>query len=137
MTLRSDLIPVVDDTRSLIADLGLRLYTVQTVLRTWSGTQRGLGEASDVTVAIEPTPRVSDPPPRRTPESGGRTETGDRQVTRISATYEMDDLTGGTLGALQEFFWLIDGAPYRVVGVPEKKPFEWRVQLARMSRSPR
>ena len=136
MTLRTDLIPVVDEARDLIDDLGLRLYTVQTVTRTWSGARRGEGTATDVAVTLSPTPKVSDPPPRRNPELGGRTEVGERQVSRISASYDVDDLTGGALGASQEFFWLLDGVPYRVVGIPEKRAFEWRVQLARMARTP-
>lgn len=134
MTLRDDVIPVVDDARQLIDDLGLRLDTVQTRRRSWSGGQPGSGTATNTDVAITPKPRVKDVPERWIHNAPGRYERGDKMVTRISATYTRAQLTGGTLAAGEEFVWLIDSVEYAVIGEPEEQAFEWRVQLRRRNR---
>jgi hypothetical protein len=57
-------------------------------------------------------------------------------VTGISAEYTSDELTGGALEDDEEFFWQVDGRPYRVVGLPEQRYLEWRVQLRAMNIRP-
>lgn len=134
MALRDDLVTLVDEIRDEVIDgeVGLRLYAVATRLRTWDGGKVGSGTASDTDTDIEPKPKVQQPSPRLVVAAPGKFEEGDRIVSRISATYEEDDLDGGTLDAGDEFFWLLDGEPYRVVGKPEKRYLEWRVHLRRM-----
>jgi hypothetical protein len=134
VTLIDDLIPVVDETRELIADLGLRRYSVALRLRTWDGGALGRGTATDVDTDVEPTPRVRPPSPHRIATSGGAVLDGDRVVDRISATYDEDDLTGGALAAGEEFSWLIDGNPYSLINQPEKQTFGWKVLLRRKNR---
>jgi len=134
VTLRSDLIPVVDDARELVDDLGLRPYTVAVRTRTWSGGRVGGGTASNADVTLAPRPRVREPSPRLQAAEPGRYEAGDRVVDRISATYTEADLDGDGLSADKERVWLIDGDEYRVVGKPLKRNFEWRVQLRRRTR---
>lgn len=131
MTLRDDLIPVVDGTRTLVSSLGLRLVVVKTVTRTWSGGAPGRGTATDVEVTLTPAPKVRPPSPHQVETAQGRYEEGDQLVTKISATYTEAQLDGGSIGAAVEFFWTLDGEPYRLVGL-EELPFEWRAQLRRM-----
>lgn len=131
MSLRDDLIPLIDDVRDEVVDgvAGLRLHTVATRLRTWSGASRGLGVATDVDTPIAPKPKVIDEPNLRVSE-GGRYEDSDRVVEKISATYTEAQLTGSAATALQEFFWLIDGQPYRLVSI-EEKYLGWRIVVRR------
>jgi hypothetical protein len=133
MTLRDDLIPVVDEMRELVDDLGLRRNTVETRLRTWSGGELGLGTPTDVDTELDPKPKVAEPSPWLLESSGGKYESGDLIVSRISATYDEDDLTGGTLAAAAEWFVLIDGDPYRVVSAATERNFEWRLHVRRIT----
>lgn len=132
MTLRDDVIPVIDEARELVDDLGLRLCTVQTRLRTWTGSVPGDGSSSDVDTDIEPTPKVREPWPRLIADAPGTYETGDRLISKVSATYTEAQLTGGTLFNSQEWWILIDGDPHRVMGV-EKRTFEWRIHVRRLT----
>jgi hypothetical protein len=132
MTLRSDLIPVVDETRTLVEDLGLRLHTVATRKRTWAGAEIGLGAATDVDATLDPVPKVKEPSPRLVAAAPGTYESGDRIVAKISASYTKAQLDGGTLGAAEEWHILIDGDPYRVVAVDERA-FEWRLHCRKLT----
>ena len=129
MTLRDDLVPVIDESRQLVAELGLRAYSVVVRTRTWSGGEPGLGTATDEDLVLAPTPKVSEPGPRLVAAAPGIVEEGDRYVSRISRTYTEEELVGGALAAHQELLWVIDGEPHRVVGRPEKRSFEWKVHL--------
>lgn len=133
MSLRDDLVPVFDETRTLIGDLGMRRHTVTIRTRVWSGGRVGSGTATDTDVVVEPAPKVVDPLARLVGDTVGRYEAGDLIVSRISATYTEADLAHpGTAGT--ERIWLVDDRAYKLVGVPEEKNFEWRVLLRRMSR---
>lgn len=133
MTLRDDLIPVVDDTRDLIAELGFRLDTFVVRVRTWDGAEVGRGTATDEDVTLTPTPKWRDLPPRLVFDAPGIYETGDQQVYRISATYEESDLNP-VLTSTQELIWLVNGEEWRPVARPQKRAFEWRVVLRRRNR---
>lgn len=137
MTLRDDLIPVLDDVRALVDDLGLRQFTVQTRHRSWSGGELGRGTATDTDTEITPPPKVKLPGPRHQFAEPGVYEAGDLLLSKISATYDEDDLTGGLfsggLSSTEEFFWLVNGDTYRVVRKPEQRNFEWRVHLRRVT----
>ena len=137
MSIRNDLIPLIDDVRDEVVDgiAGLRRCDVAVVTRTWSGASRGLGTATNTSIAIEPRPRVRDPSPQRVIAEAGRFEQGDRLVDKISASYAQVDLDGGTLGATVELYWTIDDAPYRVVRVTERY-LSWEVQLRPMRGRP-
>lgn len=134
MPLRADLIGLVDGIRRDVVDdlAGLRLHTVVTRRRVWSEGRAGLGTATDTDTVLDPVPRVREPSLRHQASEAGRYEAGDRIVDRLSATYTEADLDGGTIAEGTEFFWLVDGEAYRVVGKPEKKYLHWRVQLRRM-----
>lgn len=137
MTIRDEIIPLIDSVRRDVVDVqaGFRLHTIQTRLRVWDGGEVGRGTPTDTDVTLDPVPRWREPTPRERSAEPGRYQDGDVIVTKISATYTEDDLTGGALGAASEWFWLVDGEPYRVASVHERI-FEWRVHLRRMRRRP-
>lgn len=131
MSLRTDLIDVVDAGRALADDLGFRVRTVKTVKRTWESGTPGRGEYEEEVTTLAPTPRVAEPPARLVSETAGQFEEGDLLLSKVSASYDEDDLTGGEKSAGVQFFYVVDDRPYKLVRVPEKKSFEWKLWLRR------
>lgn len=58
MSIRDDLLPVVDQLRALPNEFGLRRYAVTIRRRVWSGAYPGDGTPSDQDIVITPVPRV-------------------------------------------------------------------------------
>lgn len=116
----------------MAASLGLRQRVVKTRLRVWSGGTLGRGDYTDTDTTIEPAPKVREPPGRFVHDPAGRYEEGDLQLTKISADIDDEDLTGGTLAAGSEWFILIDGEPYRVIGRVETHNFEKRLNVRKI-----
>lgn len=133
MALRDDLIPVVDEVRDLVVDLGLRLHSVVVRTTTWTGTTVGLGASSASDLTLTPLPRVRGISARRLALAPGRFQQGDRIVDRISATYTADQLGGG-LAPNEERVWLIDGDAYQLMGEPTERMLGWEVTLRRRAR---
>lgn len=134
-TFRSEFVGLADELRLelVVQEFGLRLDTVRTLTRVWSGGSPGRGIEMDTYLDITPLPRVS-APPRYSGNSGGRYEEGDVRLNRISATYTIEQLTGGERGSDTEFYWEINGELYRVVGEPEEKYLGWQTHLRRINR---
>lgn len=130
MSLRAELIELVDDVRHTVVDeaAGLRLFDVVVRVVTWAGGAPGRGAASARDLALHPRPKVR-PANRFRLGEAGRVQEGELEVSRISATYTEAELTGAPLGADQELLWLIDGKPYRPTGPPELRTLEWRQGL--------
>lgn len=59
MTLRDDLLPVFQDTRGVIQDLGLRRFSVILRRRIWSGAEVGDGACVDEDIVLTPLPKVT------------------------------------------------------------------------------
>jgi hypothetical protein len=137
MSLRDDLVPVVDELRALPDELGFRPYTTVIRTTTWTGGEPGRGTRQTTDLTISPVPKVSDVPERLIHAAPGKYEQGDRFVSKISATYTRAQLTGGDVAAGVEVVWLIDGEEYTLVGTPEERPLEWRVTVRRRARAPR
>ena len=53
MALRDALLPAIDAARGIPGTLGLRLFTVAIVSRTWTGTRAGMGVSTDTTTGIK------------------------------------------------------------------------------------
>lgn len=134
MALRDELRDLVDEVREDIIDteVGLRLFTVSTRLRTWSGSRPGAGTATDTDTVLSPKPKVIRLPLRVVESSGGRFEAGDLAITKLSAQLADDALDGGTLAANEEWFILVDGAPHRVVSKVEQRYLEKRIIVRRV-----
>lgn len=122
MSLRDDLVPVVDAARQIVADLGFR--RVEVVIRRITGADDGIamlltganrGTATDLT--LDPPPRVSDWVIRG-PDPGGLYREGDQLVTRISATYTESQLNPGGNSV-----WLLNGEPHGLIKlIPQSRP---------------
>lgn len=142
MSLRSDMVTVVDAGRQLAADLGLRQRSVGIRTRTWTGTPGKTGSTYvDVDVTLSPPPKVSEPPARLVGDSIGQYEAGDLIVTRISRTVAESAMADPNTAGVERI-WLIandaddDSTPrmYRIKAAPRLKNFGWEVTLGRMNR---
>jgi hypothetical protein len=131
MSLRADLITLVDTIRSEVIDeaVGLRLHVVKTRLRAWSGGEVGRGTATTTDTTLAPKPKVALVTPRLVQASGGKYLDGDRLVEKISATYTEANLDGGAVAAGREFYYLIDDEAYELVGKPRKGFLGWSIVL--------
>lgn len=94
MTLRDDLLPVVDSLRDLPNQFGLRRYTVTLRSRTWPGGAPGLGTPVSVDTVITPPPKVRSLSPKEIADSGGAYLDGDFMVEKITPSY-VSPTTGG------------------------------------------
>lgn len=141
-----DLLDVIDDVRGdLHPALGVRQYRVFTVLRTWSGEERGAGSFSEVETELLPQPLVEafheSLGPRLVP--AGLDDAGFIRLRELSLTYTAAEISGPPLDANQE--WVIrlrdaygQGEPQRdfvVKGTyPDRlKDIGWTVSLSRAS----
>lgn len=130
MSLRDELIPVVDEARSLVAELGLRPRSVARILRTWSGGAVGKGLISAETgTVLEPTPKVRDVSERQS-GPGGLYQVGDLLISQVSASYPETWLWGNALTADQELVYRVDGALHTLISA-EMRALEWRLVLRR------
>ena len=103
-----DLVVDVDELRAdLNSDFGTRAWRVFTVLRSWSGQEQGEGDHSDVVNEISPQPLVRFRDGFKwqlTPL--GTHETGEVQISEVSLTYALADLTP-TVRTNQQFFYVL------------------------------
>lgn len=141
MSLRSDLVPVVDAGRQLAADLGLRQRTVTIRTRTWSGSRVGSGTATDSDLVLSPPPRVGEPPGRYRNDTVGQYETGDLLLTRVSRTLAESAMMDPGTANVERFFLVTNAADgdttprqYRMTGAPVLRSFGWEINLTRMNR---
>lgn len=100
MTLRTDLLPVIESLRAIPGALGFRPYTSVTLrTRTWSGAEPGDGTATDVTLALttggQPV-KVRQISSREVAASAGRYTEADFVVGPL--TPQHDAPGGGTAG---------------------------------------
>ena len=137
MTFRDDMIACADELRNDIADVEFqtRLHTVKTRRRSWSDGRVGKGTATDTDVTITPKPKVGPVDTRLRMAEPGKYQDGDRLVRKVSATYTEEQLTGETVAANEEFYWLVDDEEHRVIEVTERY-IGWRVVLRRMQKRP-
>ena len=100
MSLRTALLPALDQIRSILGPSGLDLRptSITVVQRFWSGGRRGVGTSTDTTVAaIPPFVKVRQVKQREVAESGGRYEIGDVIAGPITPAYT-NPTTGATGG---------------------------------------
>lgn len=145
-SLVDDLVADIDELRGeLHADFGVRPFRVYTVLRSWTGEQEGEGSHFDVISEITPQPRVGFWDGYKfalTPL--GTHEDGEVQISEVSLTYTYDELSGGTLGLNQQWFYVLvdahgQGCPDRYLRInrppfPDReKNIGWEVRLMDMN----
>lgn len=132
MSLRDDLIPIIDDARAIRDELGLVVRPVARVVRAWSGGELGLGTPTETVVTLAPSPRVRDVA-RVQYQPGGEVQEGDVVIDRISASLTEAWLRGEGLAAGSEVFWRLDGDEWRLVSL-EARTFDWRLVARRLGR---
>jgi hypothetical protein len=104
MSLRDDLLPVVDDVRLIPGDFGFRRYGVTIRRRVWSGNFAGDGTPTDQDIVLSPIPRVrnSFSSASLRPETlqyilanGGVIDDRYYQIDRITPAYVSNGVAGG------------------------------------------
>ena len=115
MTLRDDLLPVVDELRGLPGALGFRVYSsVSAIKKVWTGGRPGVGTATTTTTAIT----VGGHPPKVE-------EVSSQDIIASGGLYHAEDLrvgpmtpySGGVTGAMiepplavgNELIWVVVG----------------------------
>lgn len=128
MTLASDLQPVLDGARTLIADLGFRVRSV--IIRTTTRAGAGLaaiGTETHSDLTLDPRPRVRQVTQAES-RPGGLHQAGDLTVSRISKLY-----TRSQLDPAGNVVWLVGGEPCTLVSLDER-PLEWVATVRRTDR---
>lgn len=146
MTLRTDLLPIVDELRALAGPSGFDVRTSRLTVRTrtWAGGRRGLGPASDSDLDLAQIYKIREVSTREIASSGGLFEMGDIKVGPITPT----DVSGGGYTAAQlapegqtgtEVIYVISGdlaGEYARVELNKSKPFSWYLTLRRRRTTP-
>jgi hypothetical protein len=138
MTLRTDVLPIVDTGRQIVDDLGFRPFTCKIVTRTWSGGKVGAGTPTDAEETITPRPKIVE-------QDGGRTLV----VGPLTPAYVAAGGGGYTPSNLRpadaagvETFWFVEG-PFasgfsrikgKVSSVDSSKPLRYMVTLSVLER---
>lgn len=138
-TLREDVLPIVDDGRSLIEELGFRTHSLTIRTRTWSGTEDlgasvGVGDYSDDDVTITPRPKVVETSEREllvgpiTPSHA----TGGYSPAQLNPQTEIDETS-------QEVLYVVSGPggthAYSLLSIDDKKAFGYSLRLRLIDRA--
>lgn len=133
MTLRDDLLPVFNDARELIHDLGLRTSSLTVRTRTWSSGKARMGTSSDSDLVITPRPKIR--------EANGDTEL---LVGPITPSYSGGGYTPTqlnpqpTLVAGQEVLYVVTSPAgtktYTAASIDTSKSFGYYLKLTGLER---
>lgn len=157
MTLRDDILDVIDDIRGIPDELGIRLFTVAVMSRTWSGERPGLGIATNSTTPLmvahgEFNARVRGLTSKDVLASGGLYTSEDVKVGPVTPPFLGSDADGdaivifdppGKPGQGTELFFRITGPGYSAAGdwfkkidVETSKPFSYFLTLRKTGKKP-
>lgn len=145
MSLRTDLLPVIDELRGLAGptQFDIRTTAVSVRTRVWSGGKPGLGSATDTDLVLSPRPKVRELNQSEVAGSGGAFEAGDVRVGPITPQY-----TGGGYTIAQiapdgaagtEILYVLTGAIaglYSRVSVETDRAFRYELVLRRSRQTP-
>jgi len=122
VSLRTDLLPVIDELRALAGPTGFDVRTSQLTIRTrtWAGGRRGLGPISDSDLTLEKRYKIRELSLREVSGSGGAFEMGDVKVGPITPTDVSGDLAG----------------EYARIDFDQTKPFSWYMTLRKRRTTP-
>ena len=106
-TVRDDLLPVVDDARSIVDDMGLRRRDASVVVRTY--VQDGLNSTyTDAVTSVGPRPRIRTVSMREA-QADAMLNIGDLRIDKVSAlAYGRDDLDPAAEEGVEAFWWITD-----------------------------
>lgn len=128
----------LDAARACVSCLGTGSYCteVKIITRTWDGGEVGLGTATDVTVTLDPRPKVTGDSPRARGDEGGKVARGDRYIEGVSLTYTEADLLDEGLAAGVERYYLLNDKPYALASEPICKGTSWKFRVSRKAGRP-
>lgn len=101
-TLRENVLPVVNTGRQIVDDLGFRLFTVAIVARTWDSGKARVGDPTDSTVTLSPSPKVKEN------DDGVTLIIGPITPEFSSGGYDPDDLRPADVAGA-ETYWTVTG----------------------------
>jgi hypothetical protein len=149
VSLRDDLLPVVNDGRQIIDDLGFRTHTVTVRTRTWAGARPGLPTPTSYTdsvLALTPAPRVRQVSSQEVAQSGGFLSTGDVRIDRITPQYagggytpdQLDPSLGGTAANVEVVYRLTGplAADYTIKSANYDRALGYSLIVTRSARTP-
>jgi hypothetical protein len=146
MSLRTELLPVVDDLRGLAGPDGFDVRTSQLTIRTrsWSGGKRGIGPKTDSDFPLPQKYKIRELTMREVAGSGGHFEMEDVRVGPITPLdvdgggYTIEQLApDGRTGI--ETIYVISGdlsGEYTRIDFDRTKPFSWYLTLRRRRTTP-
>jgi hypothetical protein len=135
VSLIDDLRPVVDAARQTIQDVGYRIHDVRLLKITWPVGGVGIGNpTSRQETILTPRPKVLKYTMEQIIKSGGSVTEADLNISKISKSYSLAQLSGGDLADNIEFFWIVDGVLYNFIGYQER-PLGWNVQVRKTNRN--
>lgn len=149
-TLRDDLLPALDDARTICDDLGLRQNAVDVVLRTWTSGKPGSPASQsagtdyvDVKVHLTPNPKVRRVTQREVASSGGRYEDADLVVGPMTPAFlgggnSLDQLDPLIRDRGVELIFILTGAnsgDHSLVDVRRDRPMRYECVVRRTRRT--
>jgi hypothetical protein len=138
--------PVLDKTRAIVQDLGLRPYRVFLIEDRWSGSRKGDGTYyRAILFEITPSPQVVVYSAARIAASGGALQAGTIALRGISRTYTKEQLEGQSIYGddppkNRDFFYALQPLGqihadfYQPSSTPRLLPTEWKISLRPTSR---
>lgn len=146
MSLRTELLPVVDTLRALTGPSVLDIRTAQLTIRTrtWSGAEVGLGTASDSDLVLPKQYRVESLTAKEVAGSGGRFSDDAVRVGPVTPAftgggYTPEQLNPGTTLDNVEVIHILAGQVngwYRLASLRTEKPFSYTMVLNRRRDTP-
>jgi hypothetical protein len=140
MSLKSDLLQIIDPILGIRDELGLTLKSVYLVTRTWSGSEPGDGTFVERKTKIAPSPGIVEFKMDLRLKEGGEVQAGDIMLKSISkhAYPNLSDLDCSTTDRKVEKFYELGGTDsrrgerYRFIQFIERQ-LTWRILIRRLS----
>lgn len=146
MTLRTDLLPVVDTLRALTGPSVLDIRTAQLTIRTrvWSGGYIGEGTAADSDLVLPKQYKVENLTSKEVASSGGRFEDGAMRIGPITPDYVTggyapSDLKPTVTNDATEVIYILAGqvaGEYSLAQLRTDKPFSYFITVNRKRTTP-
>lgn len=131
MTLRDDLLPLVEGARAIADDLGIRTTRVFVLRRDWSSGDARTGEATDTRTEITPRPKVKE-------EGQGTVTVGPITPAHATGGFAPATLLPADDEGTEHLFELVGPSGetelYRLAGVDSRRPFRYMLVLQSLNR---
>lgn len=156
MTFRDDILPELDDIRGIPGELGMRLFTVTVLSRTWVGPRVGLSTSTDASTTLAVSlgsfnARVRGLTSKDVIASGGLYTSEDLRVGPFTPPFLGSEANGTEIsifdptpdGNAREVFFKVTGPGYpdagawfKKVGQDTLRPFQYTLTLRKTAKVP-